>query len=117
MPSLAAICSLTILGYGGSQVLAGTLAIGDFVAFFMFVNMVVQPFRVAGFIVNLFQRAGVASGRLEVFDRPAEITDAPNSRGANYEIAGALRIDNLQLSIPRCVGGCHCRSVTSDRAR
>ena len=48
MPSLAAICSLTILGYGGSQVLNGTLAVGDFVAFFMFVNMVVQPFRVPG---------------------------------------------------------------------
>ena len=80
MPSCAASCSLTILGYGGSQVLDGTLAIGDFVAFFMFVNMVVQPFRVAGFIVNLFQRAGVASRRLfEVFDRPAEITDAPVS--------------------------------------
>ena len=100
MPSLAAICSLTILGYGGSQVLAGTLAIGDFVAFFMFVNMVVQPFRVAGFIVNLFQRAGVASRRLfEVFDRPAEITDAPTA-AAPTTIAGALRIDHLSYRYP-----------------
>ena len=32
----------------------------------------------SGFIVNLFQRAGVASRRLfEVFDRPAEIADEP----------------------------------------
>ena len=30
----------------------------------MYVNMVVQPFRVAGFIINLFQRAAVASDRL-----------------------------------------------------
>ena len=100
MPSLAAICSLTILGYGGNQVLNGGLAIGDFVAFFMFVNMVVQPFRVAGFIVNLFQRAGVASRRLfEVFDRPAEITDAPAAQ-APVEIAGALRIKRLTYRYP-----------------
>jgi ATP-binding cassette subfamily B multidrug efflux pump len=100
MPSLAAICSLTILGYGGSQVLNGSLAIGDFVAFFMFVNMVVAPFRVAGFIVNLFQRAGVASRRLfEVFERPAEITDAPAPQ-APTEIAGALRIENLSYRYP-----------------
>ena len=116
MPSLAAICSLTILGYGGSQVLAGTLAIGDFVAFFMFVNMVVQPFRVAGFIVNLFQRAGVASGRLfEVFDRPVEITDAPTAE-APTEITGALRIDNLSYRYPRH-RGCHRQSVAGYRPR
>ena len=101
MPSLAAICSLTILGYGGSQVLDGTLAVGDFVAFFMFVNMVVQPFRVAGFIVNLFQRAGVASRRLfEVFDRPAEITDEPGDE-APVELAGSIDIRELSYRYPR----------------
>jgi ATP-binding cassette subfamily B protein len=100
MPSLAAICSLTILGYGGSQVLDGTLAVGDFVAFFMFVNMVVQPFRVAGFIVNLFQRAGVASRRLfEVFDRPAEITDEPTAE-APVELAGSIDIRKLSYRYP-----------------
>jgi len=100
MPSLAAICSLTILGYGGSQVLNGTLAVGDFVAFFMFVNMVVQPFRVAGFIVNLFQRAGVASRRLfEVFDRPAEIADEPAAE-APVELAGSIDIRHLSYRYP-----------------
>lgn len=100
MPSLAAICSLTILGYGGSQVLNGTLAVGDFVAFFMFVNMVVQPFRVAGFIVNLFQRAGVASRRLfEVFDRPAEIRDEPAAE-APVELTGSIDIKQLSYRYP-----------------
>ena len=100
MPTLAAICSLTILGYGGSLVLDGSLPIGDFVAFFMFVNMVVQPFRVAGFIINLFQRAGVASSRLfEVFDRQPEILDRPESN-VPKQIQGAIRIDNLSYRYP-----------------
>jgi ATP-binding cassette subfamily B protein len=98
MPSLAAICSLTILSYGGNQVLQGTLPIGDFVAFFMLVGMVVQPFRVAGFIINLFQRAAIASRRLfEVFDRPPEITDDP-SGATPATISGALRIQNLSFT-------------------
>ena len=98
MPSLAAVCSLTILSYGGYQVLEGTLPIGDFVAFFMLVGMVVQPFRVAGFIINLFQRAAVASRRLfEVFDRPPEINDSP-SGNTPATISGNLRIENLSYT-------------------
>ncbi len=100
MPSLAAVCSLTILGYGGYQVLSGQMPVGNFVAFFMFVNMVVQPFRVAGFIVNLFQRAAVASDRLfEVMDLEPEIPDRP-SGGAPEFIAGNIEIKHLSYTYP-----------------
>ncbi len=100
MPSLAAICSLTIIGYGGYQVLNGSMLVGDFVAFFMFVNMVVQPFRVAGFIVNLFQRAAVASNRLfEVMDLDPEIRDRPSGATPEF-IRGTIDIENLSYRYP-----------------
>lgn len=100
MPSLAAICSLTILGFGGYQVLQGQIKVGDFVAFFMFVNMVVQPFRVAGFIVNLFQRAAVASDRLfEVIDLEPEIPDKPDPNVPEY-IRGEIQIKDLTFTYP-----------------
>ncbi|MCZ6887358.1 MAG: ABC transporter ATP-binding protein, partial [Gammaproteobacteria bacterium] len=114
MPSLAAICSIIILGYGGSLVIDGEITVGTFAAFFMYVNMVVGPFRVAGFIVNLFQRAAVASNRLfEVFDRPAEIEDAPidstpdlirgniefNDLSFTYDGAEHPALDHVSLSI------------------
>lgn len=99
MPSLAAICAITILGYGGHLVLAGEMTAGALVAFFMYVNMVVQPFRVAGFIVNLVQRAGVACQRLfEVFDLPPEIPDQPRrapTSGKRRAIQGAIDIGGL----------------------
>ncbi|MEM7003986.1 MAG: ABC transporter ATP-binding protein, partial [Pseudomonadota bacterium] len=71
-----------------------------FVAFFMFVNMVVQPFRVAGFIVNLFQRAAVASDRLfEVMDLDPEIPDQPSGATPEY-IRGKLELRNLTFAYP-----------------
>ncbi len=114
MPSLAAVCAVTILGYGGSLVLEGEMTPGAFVAFFMYVNMVVQPFRVAGFIVNLFQRAAVASDRLfEVLDLEPEISNRPTGetpalvrgniefRDLNfrYDDALPLALDQINLNV------------------
>lgn len=114
MPTLAAVCSITILGYGGWLVLEGRISIGVLVAFFMYVNMVVQPFRVAGFIINLFQRAAVASDRLfEVLSLAPEIEDRPSGRtparvrgdiefrdlGYRYGPAGAMVLDGVSLAI------------------
>ena len=98
MPTLAAVCSITILGYGGHLVLNGELTVGEFTAFFLYVNMVVQPFRVAGFIVNLFQRAAVASDRLfDIFDRTAEIEDAP-AAAAPSRIVGNISLRHLDFT-------------------
>jgi len=98
MPSLAAICSIVILGYGGSLVLSGKITVGTFTAFFMYVGMVVQPFRVAGFIVNLFQRAAVASDRLfEVFDLAPEIDDRPTG-ATPAQIRGAIEFRHLSFA-------------------
>jgi ATP-binding cassette, subfamily B, multidrug efflux pump len=95
MPTLAAVCSLVILGYGGSLVLAGDISVGTFAAFFMYVNMIVMPFRMAGMILNMFQRAAVASERLfEVFDLPPEIEDRPSS-GVPKVITGKIELHGL----------------------
>jgi len=100
MPSLADICVLFILGYGGYMVLQGQMPIGNFVAFITLVNMVVQPFRVAGFIVNLFQRAAVASDRLhEVMDLEPEIEDVP-SGVTPAQIQGDISIRHLSYAYP-----------------
>jgi ATP-binding cassette subfamily B protein len=98
MPSLATICAVTILGYGGYLVLEGQITVGVFVAFFMYVGMVVQPFRTAGFIVNLLQRAAVASDRLfEVLSRAPEIEDRP-SGGTPGQLRGEMEFRDLSYT-------------------
>ena len=100
MPSLGALCSVTILGYGGSLVLSGQLSVGSLVAFFMYVAMAVAPFRVAGFIINLFQRAAIASDRLfEVIALEAEIPDRPSGR-TPARIRGAIELSHLDWQYP-----------------
>ncbi len=97
MPSLAALCSIAIVGFGGYLVLSGDMTPGALVAFLMYVNMVVQPFRVAGFMVNLFQRAAVASDRLfEVLSLEPEIRDRPTGT-APAPIRGDLEIRDLSF--------------------
>ncbi len=98
MPTFAAVCTMTILAYGGNLVLQGEMSVGHFTAFFMYVNMIVQPFRVAGFMVNLFQRAGVASDRLhEVIDLDPEVPDQ-QSGSTPVQIAGRIQLNDLHLS-------------------
>ncbi len=97
MPTMAAACTLTILGYGGHLVLTGEMTVGAFVAFFMYVSMIVQPFRVAGFIVNLFQRAGVAINRLtEVLDIEPEINDAAQA-SQSVPMRGDIQLRDLRF--------------------
>ncbi|MEE9254824.1 MAG: ABC transporter ATP-binding protein, partial [Pseudomonadales bacterium] len=71
-----------------------------FAAFFMYVNWVVQPFRMAGFVVNLYQRAAVGTARLfEVFDRGPEISERPSGR-TPPQIKGHIELRHLSFTYP-----------------
>jgi ATP-binding cassette subfamily B protein len=95
MPTLASLCAISILGYGGLLVLDGSMTVGQFGAFFLYVGMVVQPFRTAGMVINMFQRAAVATERLwEIFDLEPEIPDRP-AAGVPERIAGRVQLHRL----------------------
>ena len=100
MPGLAALSTIVIVGYGGHLVMRGEMTIGAFSAFFSYVGMAIAPFRQAGMIINMFQRAAVATDRLfEVYDMPAEIRDAPRA-DAPARIAGHVEVRNLSYTYP-----------------
>ncbi len=100
MPTLVAICTLIVLGYGGSLVLTGEIPVGTFVAFFFYVNMVVQPVRAVGALLNLLQRGVIGCRRLfTVLDMPSEIQDAPSNR-TPAQIQGTIRLQDLCYRYP-----------------
>jgi ATP-binding cassette subfamily B multidrug efflux pump len=53
-----------VLGAGGALAIKGTISIGSFVAFGMYLTMLTWPMIALGWVVNLFQRGEASMGRL-----------------------------------------------------
>jgi ATP-binding cassette, subfamily B, multidrug efflux pump len=65
---------LIVLWYGGSQVVAHKLQVGDFVMFTTYMAMLAQPISSLGRVVNMMQRGMASVARLQIlFDETPEI--------------------------------------------
>src|SRR5947207_5215951 len=53
-----------VLGAGGMLAIKGTISVGSFVAFGMYLTMLTWPMIALGWVVNLFQRGEASMGRL-----------------------------------------------------
>jgi ATP-binding cassette subfamily B multidrug efflux pump len=61
--------AVIVLGAGGVLTIRGTISIGAFVAFGMYLTMLTWPMIALGWVVNLFQRGDASMGRLaEILD-------------------------------------------------
>ena len=68
--------SLTVLWLGGRMVVAGTISLGEFVAFGAYLVMLHWPMIALGWVVNLFERGEASMGRIDaILDAPVEIRD------------------------------------------
>jgi len=64
-----------VLLIGGSAVVHAHLTLGQFTAFYLYLNMLIAPMRTLGVILNLAQRATASGARLfQVLDRPPTLT-------------------------------------------
>jgi ATP-binding cassette, subfamily B, bacterial len=67
---------IAVLGYGGHQVLNGSLSLGSLIAFNLYIAMLIWPLRMLGMIVASAQRANVAAQRVdEVLTTEPDIAD------------------------------------------
>lgn len=73
---LAGLGSAMVLGLGGMMVLAGTLSIGAFVAFGLYLGNLTWPLIALGWVTSLFQRGAASMTRLlEILDAQPSIRD------------------------------------------
>ena len=56
--------AVIVLGAGGALTINGTISVGSFVAFGMYLTMLTWPMIALGWVVNLFQRGEASMGRL-----------------------------------------------------
>ena len=67
--------AVVVLGVGGVFTIRGTISIGSFVAFGMYLTMLTWPMIALGWVINLFQRGDASMGRLaEILDVKSTIT-------------------------------------------
>jgi ATP-binding cassette subfamily B protein len=87
---------LIVLGYGGVQVIDGTLTTGDFAAFFSYIFVFISPIILIGFLSNEIQRAFVTYGRIrEVID-----SEEPEQMGSvSKSIKGEIELRDVSLNI------------------
>lgn len=98
MGSLGGVSSLIAVWFGGRLVAAGTISLGDFVAFSAYLAMLVWPTVAMGWVINSFQRGLVAMRRLqEILDRPVE-DEYQGGDPSITELRGEIEIRNLTVS-------------------
>ncbi len=94
---LAGIGILTVLWFGGRQVILGRLTLGEFVAFNSYLAMLIWPSIALGWVVNITQRGAASMARLnEVFDEKPEIAD-PHTPAVphEYQLRGKIEFRNV----------------------
>jgi len=70
-----------ILLVGGRQAIDGRISVGDFIAFYGYVLMLIGPMRGFGMVLGLAQRAVASGARVfEILDRMPRLVAAPDAR-------------------------------------
>jgi ATP-binding cassette subfamily B protein len=78
---LPSIGLITVLGYGGHQVVNGTMSLGELVAFNTYLTMLIWPMRNIGMTVAMGQRAATALTRVnEILSEQPAIASPPRPR-------------------------------------
>jgi ATP-binding cassette subfamily B protein len=104
-----------VLVYGGIQTIDGAMTLGEFVAFYLYLTMLMVPFRSLGMLIGQAQRAVAGGTRIfEVLDTEADVRDAPGATpmppgdggvrfaGVSfaYDPDGPAVLDGIDLDIP-----------------
>jgi ATP-binding cassette subfamily B multidrug efflux pump len=99
---LGGLSGLTVLYAGGLLVMAGRVSVGEFVAFGVYLGMLVWPMIALGWAVNLVQRGAASMGRInQLFHEGPAITGPvapvrlPSASGGR-----ALEFQNVWFSYP-----------------
>ena len=91
------IAQAVVLLVGGRMVANGSLTLGTFIEFNLFVVMLIMPLRMLGMWIGQAQRATASGERIfEVLDEPEEIADRPGA-GALPPGTGRIRFEHVSF--------------------
>ena len=72
--------TLAVVGFGGYQIIHGSLTIGELIAFNSYLGFLLMPIMTIGFLAAQISRAGASAVRVfELLDAKLEVTDAEDA--------------------------------------
>jgi ATP-binding cassette subfamily B multidrug efflux pump len=89
---LAGLGMVIVLGVGGGMVVRGTLTVGSFVAFGIYLATLTWPMIALGWVTNLFQRGAASMTRLnEILDARPRVTDRTEGSAERAQSGAVVR--------------------------
>jgi ATP-binding cassette subfamily B multidrug efflux pump len=95
LATLGGLGMVALLYAGGRLVISGTVSVGEYVAFGVYLAMLIWPMIALGWVVNLVQRGAASMGRINaIFDEPVAVQSpavprplppAPHGRNVTFE--------------------------------
>jgi len=89
---------IAVLWYGGHLVISGTISIGEFVQFTLYLGLLVWPMIALGWVINIFQRGMASMGRMHhIMSIEPAIRDADRASRIDA-IRGEIEFRDLTLT-------------------
>ena len=95
---IANLSTFATILYGGYQVIAGTLSVGEVIAFITYISQMIDPIRRLGMIIPAVAIAGSAAERIfDIMDTIPEVKDDPNAIALS-KLLGKVAFENVYFS-------------------
>ncbi|GAB0156190.1 ABC transporter ATP-binding protein [Chryseobacterium sp. Alg-005] len=92
------LLNVAVILIGGQKYIAGELSVGKIADFFMYINILIWPFSLVGWVTSVNQRAEASMQRINEFlDKKSEIV---NTNFENYPIKGDIEFRNVSYVYP-----------------
>lgn len=96
LASLIGVGTALVLWWGGRMVVETQISLGEFVAFFAYLNLLSWPMIALGWVVNIYQRGEASMKRLTaILDEPPELVSGPLSPTT---LAGRIEFRGVDFS-------------------
>jgi ATP-binding cassette subfamily B protein len=97
---LGAVSIGIVFWYGGKEVIAGRMTVGQLWMFYLYDNLLIWPMMAVGWVLVMFQQADTSMGRInKVFEARPTITDAPQAEPMG-DVRGDIELRDLTFAYP-----------------
>ena len=92
------LLNVVILYIGGQKYISGEMNVGTIAEFFMYINILIFPFSMLGWVTSINQRADASMARVNEFLFMK--SDIVNKNTDQYEIKGEIEFRNVSYTYP-----------------